>query len=67
MFHPTTRTLATLLLLVLGVGAAIAAEEIRTVARTANPIVIDGDVSEVEWAGIEAHPLPWEIDPRRVP
>ena len=64
MSHPTTRYLTTLLLLV--VGVAVAAEEIRTVARTVNPIVVDGDVSEAEWTGIEAHPLPWEIDPRRV-
>ena len=66
MSHPTPRYLATLLMLVVTAGPAVAADEILAVARTANPIVIDGDVSEIEWAGIETHPLPWEIDPRRV-
>ena len=66
MFHPTTRYLATFLLLGVTAGPAVAAGEIQAVVRTANPIVIDGDVSEIEWAGIEAQPLPWEIDPRRV-
>ena len=66
MSHPSTRYLATFLFLVAGVGIAVAAEDIQTVARTANPIVIDGDASDAEWIGIESHPLPWEIDPRRV-